>query len=741
MMTKLIKQIGRMNILFIIILLSFRNINAFNQTDIKLILQSRLPFMENVNDLEIYNNRIYIKSGNDILIGDILENYSVEIRRDYLTINDIRDICRQDSVLFVTTDQSLIAFNLTNATLPLEIWRIEHDKLTSIFNCENNIYVVYNGNQFLKLNKENPQNPSLTQNSFILKNTNITGIEGIEENLFIATSDSGMFSLDISNFLNPEIVSRTYSGLTYKKLLRHNDILVALYQDILVRPEYGTERYDSGIILYSLSDPTNPNKISEYRLSPSNGKDIVMSGRYLYLLCGDYILGDVGHTVNCIYSFDLINPSAPALLDSLSNSILYSPQMMILHDNHIWSAQWNKIVLVNTINPNSLVHSHEIDNGGFARNIDSDSTYIAVTDDDFGLHILDCTIPESPAFIASFSEITDWGDAKIRSGFVYATSRKGGFRIYDLTGIPHEISKLTLPGSGFKIFLKDTLAFIGDGPAGLTIIDIKDKMNPVIVGRLEIENRAIFNVQVQGDYAYVTYDQFGIPGFGVIDISNPANPTSLYTSTVFANYVKGLFADNNRLFVQGDYSEIKVYNISDPSNPEFLTQIETGTYSNWDIFVENNLLYSVRGGIYDVSDLMNPLKLCDMPANSMGIVKSGNNLYVAGGFTGIYSYFLDRTSNIEVQNGSDLNSFDLIQNYPNPFNPTTKITYSIFQPGKVSLTVYDVLGRRVATLVNEIKPTGKHSIDFNGSNFSSGIYFYQLRVNDFVETKKMILLR
>ena len=85
--------------------------------------------------------------------------------------------------------------------------------------------------------------------------------------------------------------------------------------------------------------------------------------------------------------------------------------------------------------------------------------------------------------------------------------------------------------------------------------------------------------------------------------------------------------------------------------------------------------------------------------------------------------------------------FCLYQNYPNPFNPTTKISFSVSQPAKVSIIVYDVLGKKVTTLLNEEKSTGNYSIDFNGSNLSSGVYFYQMRVNDYTETKKMILLR
>ncbi len=85
--------------------------------------------------------------------------------------------------------------------------------------------------------------------------------------------------------------------------------------------------------------------------------------------------------------------------------------------------------------------------------------------------------------------------------------------------------------------------------------------------------------------------------------------------------------------------------------------------------------------------------------------------------------------------------FSLSQNYPNPFNPATTISYQIPQTELVTIKVYDVLGREVATLVNEEKTAGSYEVQFTGNGLTSGIYFYQLKVDNFVETKKMILLK
>jgi parallel beta-helix repeat protein len=86
-------------------------------------------------------------------------------------------------------------------------------------------------------------------------------------------------------------------------------------------------------------------------------------------------------------------------------------------------------------------------------------------------------------------------------------------------------------------------------------------------------------------------------------------------------------------------------------------------------------------------------------------------------------------------------TYELYQNYPNPFNPITTIKYQIPKPGIVTLKIYDILGREVATLVNENKVEGSYDFTFNASRFASGVYIYQLRVNDYVSSKKMIMLK
>jgi len=95
---------------------------------------------------------------------------------------------------------------------------------------------------------------------------------------------------------------------------------------------------------------------------------------------------------------------------------------------------------------------------------------------------------------------------------------------------------------------------------------------------------------------------------------------------------------------------------------------------------------------------------------------------------------------IEINFGSQA-KFELNQNYPNPFNPVTTISFSVPEASEVKLTIYNILGEEVASLVNGFKEAGVHTVDFNASQFNSGFYIYRLEAGKFVQVRKMMLVK
>lgn len=107
------------------------------------------------------------------------------------------------------------------------------------------------------------------------------------------------------------------------------------------------------------------------------------------------------------------------------------------------------------------------------------------------------------------------------------------------------------------------------------------------------------------------------------------------------------------------------------------------------------------------------------------------------------NFDLNKLSFVEVSFGGELTpeTYVLSQNYPNPFNPSKTIKYQIPKAGVVTLKVYDILGSEVVTLVDDFQNEGRYEVNFNAFKLASGVYLYRLNVNDYVDVKKMLLLK
>ncbi|HMQ70565.1 MAG TPA: T9SS type A sorting domain-containing protein, partial [Ignavibacteria bacterium] len=154
-------------------------------------------------------------------------------------------------------------------------------------------------------------------------------------------------------------------------------------------------------------------------------------------------------------------------------------------------------------------------------------------------------------------------------------------------------------------------------------------------------------------------------------------------------------------------------------------------------------LFLYRGKLLkstDVGETWFEYKFADRPINDIAFTDD-NTGYATGEGGLIMKTTNGGTIDIQNINSTVPSEFVLKQNYPNPFNPNTIISYEIARNGFVSLKVFDILGKEVKTFVNENQNAGNYNVEFNGLNLPSGIYFYKLTVNDFSETKRMVLLK
>ncbi len=320
-------------------------------------------------------------------------------------------------------------------------------------------------------------------------------------------------------------------------------------------------------------------------------------------------------------------------------------------------------------------------------------------------------------------------------GSIYAT---GYFR----HSVSFENVQLTSPNNNEEFFI---VKYGTDG----NFVWAKQAVNNngIVIG-------AEISVDARGN-SYVTGDFTSLVTFGNIQLSAP---TYGYTNVFIAKYD----SNGNCIWArQGidNYGDASGFGISvDWKGNSYVTGRFTGTSTFGAIqLIAPDGYINVFIAKYDSNGN------CIWAKQSMGNIMSGgngiavdvkDNCYVTG-FTGAATFdnfqligsggfiakIVDSTEETYIEKSGIPHNFVLEQNHPNPFNPTTTINYLIPKTSFVSIKAYDVFGKEVVTLVNEIKTPGEHKISFNARCLSSGIYFYRMQAGGFVETKKLILLK
>lgn len=145
-----------------------------------------------------------------------------------------------------------------------------------------------------------------------------------------------------------------------------------------------------------------------------------------------------------------------------------------------------------------------------------------------------------------------------------------------------------------------------------------------------------------------------------------------------------------------------------------------------------------KGKLIRLREIVEVFEISDHAIRDIAVDRYNNKWFIS--YDGCFVFNEDKIVKVE-QEIKIPKIYSLSQNYPNPFNPSTTINYSLKERGFVQLIVYDVLGKEIATLADEEKQRGNYSVFFDGSKLPSGIYFYTLHVNNFVQSKKMLLIK
>jgi hypothetical protein len=306
------------------------------------------------------------------------------------------------------------------------------------------------------------------------------------------------------------------------------------------------------------------------------------------------------------------------------------------------------------------------------------------------------------------------------------------------------LSFVPLANEPQSVALQDSLLLVGVRDSVL-IFSAANPTQPIRLSSWSANNFSNTYVNIAGLHAYVSQSGgTGNGGVKILDISTPSSPTQV--SSILSSALRTLIVDSLAYVATGN--GLVVLNVSDPTAPFTVGSTTTsGTRSYVYLSKHSNLVYMSYDALHivDVTNPSNPTEIytlndldLEFPAG-LSVVR--DTVYLAVPFTGLWVLNNRIATTVDEYPSQSRVTFSLSQNYPNPFNPTTTITFALPVKSFVSLKIFDVLGREVATLVSEELSTGKYSTQWNAAGLGSGVYFYRLQAGSFMETKKLLLLR
>ncbi len=385
----------------------------------------------------------------------------------------------------------------------------------------------------------------------------------------------------------------------------------------------------------------------------------------------------------------------------------------------------------------------------------------------------------------------------VKPPYLFSIRENQSVNIYDIS-IPDTLVYLSSTDCYQKIHYAknyDSLLLIAGGDILVNNILIYDISNPLIYQNEINESSHIRDYFIKDSMCFVLKSDGIIKFYDISDISNINQINSISTGTDN----NGFFIENDLMIILGN-RRILIYSISNPINPNLLSEFQCQFISMFEgIFKYNNKLHYYGYDEYyviDISDIYNPVlvsetsqfglirdyflsnnlsfiannyggvKIFDLSAADffpyIGLYKSNNTLYSHIDWIAPFAYSVKKTIPTNSKGISILRStnpalnikefdsspkeFQLFQNYPNPFNSSTTIKYTLLKPQHVKIEVFNILGQRMETLINQYMLAGSHEITWNGYNshnmqVSSGIYYCRMQTGQDSKLTKMILLK
>jgi len=663
--------------------------------------------------------------------GWMIINYSNPATPDTLFFEYLSDGCdgvaKIDNYLYIVGSRdSLIIYNVVDSYNPIAVPGMAFgNDLDKIYFNDTLAFISGTSNSLQIINVADPANPFYYSTYTFSDDPRDVVVSG--DYLLAACSNYGVQIIDISNPNMPDSVS----GLDTPGYCYGIDILGSY---AYVADQSG------GLIIVNISDMTSPSIEASY--DNQYVMTVEADDPYLYIGGGTYTYltsQTSGYLLDTLGTFDPVDGSplkifaeGSRLTMTMSEGILLlvdistpaSPLVysgfekrrfvrgLYFKDNIAYVTNYNGgMFTIDYSNPENLVELGKYENLGGAFNIIVQDTLAIIACWSNGIYILNVADPSNLTYLGYYNGFTDPTDIFVDDTLLYVTrnSPSEGYQILSIADptSPTYIGEYATKSYPNAIFVQDTLCYVADGDSGLLVTNVSDLTNPTYVSSYPIPN-SIDDLFIQGDRAYVG-EEYGSNLIYIIDISEPTALDSIAT-----------------FYVSGGVEDLKAY----------------GDY----VYVANQ----TWAQIYDIVDPKNVDKIAHFRCRGIGMEMAADQDLV--GLAGESGFLMFRSPGMLVDLNDDPGvnrlpvDYSISNNYPNPFNPLTSINYSLSRKSRVTIEIYNVLGQKVITLIDANKLAGEYQVDWNGKDskgrlVSTGIYFYKFQAGDFVDTKKMLLLK
>lgn len=688
--------------------------------------------------VDVKDNYAYIGNGPTFHILDISDPTQPEIIGEFITEGYIYDMKVRDNTAFLAIGRGLLILDVTNPQLPKEISYIAVSGIAlKLAVYDSFVYLVTFSRTMRIVDISEINNPVLRG----IISTQARPISVVAKDGYVYVGNVDTPFLQIINAENPDSLTYTvfYTGkLGISSYIKDNMLFL------------GGSWFITHFMIYDISELSAPQFIGQAEIPDSLFIDAIAvseDGLTAYALAVGRI---VSSAISGVYSINIANLSQPVVLDKIEKNSDGPAVGIGISQDKVVAAYFLGALVIDASNPDSLKNNSFFPTGEYSQKVALKDNYAFVASGRAGLWIFDFSNPEKPKAIANFNVGSFTSDVIVEDTLVYivnqaiATNPARGLFIINISDInnpkmlSHYVGNNTSQPN--SITKAGDLVFITQAPTEtnviLQIIDVKNLNEPKGLGIFQ-GNYNARRTAVKDTLVFLATSNGGLR---IIDISHPNKPIELSN---ILNEVTGVAY--HYPYVYTSSFEFSIININDPLNPFVVSSLHTHTGSfSVHLVVTNNYAYWAEGvlGVIDISNPENPTQITTFQGKDVGrgVAVNHNSVLFAAQSQGVWILRNNLVTNV-IDDNPISHNYELSQNYPNPFNPSTIISFSIPVRERVELKIFNSLGQEVAALINKELEAGIHRIEFNAASYASGVYFYRLKTDNFVQTKKLLLLK